>query len=56
MSMCYLCDLCAQPHRIDSIFWLDYSKCDESHPKNIDYGCDDPKEVCKHFEPKVVGE
>lgn len=56
MSMCYLCDLCAQPHRIDSIHWLDCSKCDELHPKAFDYGRDDPHEICKHFERKEGGD
>lgn len=56
MAMCYLCDLCAQPHRIDSIHWLDCSKCDELHPKAFDYGRDDPKAICEHFEPKEGGD
>lgn len=56
MSMCHLCDLC--DWGIDG-GWLrrDFpdSLCDYGityEKKPIDYGRDDPKEICKYFEPK----
>ena len=53
MSMCYLCDLCANRFRLHT------SKdnklnCFLHDLKVIDWGAQDPKEVCKHFALKVV--
>lgn len=54
MSMYYLCDLCRQPHHIDSIHWLYCSQRDDDLHRRIpfDYGRDDPKDLCRYFEPK----
>ena len=50
--MCYLCDMCA------------HFKTENAYPCRerfyrytkvaIDYGKDDPKDRCQHFEPKAV--
>lgn len=59
MSMCCLCDMCK--HRIELRKW------DRSLVKvcavtkrtdgaAIDYGKQDPREVCEHFEPKEGSE
>lgn len=52
MSMCYLCDLCRHSEYIASSTKL---KCHGVSGaivdiKVIDYGHDDPWEICKHFE------
>ena len=60
MSMCYLCDLCARwyfapRHR----YGIDLLPCEQGgQPRklSIDYGRDDPKEICEHFEPKEGGD
>ena len=61
MSMCYLCDLCAR--KSDARHYSFYEvRCDLGHhiefrhPLVIDYGRDDPKSICKHFERKDGGE
>ena len=55
MSMCYLCDLCYHKRYLSSKFY-----CSELpsrvRPMRIDYGRDDPKEICKHFELKGGGD
>ena len=52
MSMCYLCDLCRL--KIKNV--ADGVICQPEWPytdkKAIDYGRDDPKEICEYFEPK----
>ena len=54
MSKCYLCDLCKHSEYIASNTRL---KCHGMSGaivaiKTIDYGRDDPLEICKHFEPE----
>lgn len=53
MSMCYLCDLCKQPHEG---YRNGHMSCEKRWYRwkklAIDYGKDDPKEICEHFEPK----
>lgn len=56
MAMCYLCDLCKQPHFMSKtpygaelVCEADISQFDKLV---IDWGQQDPREVCKHFEPK----
>lgn len=58
MSMCYLCDLCAKYQRVPGfdICYGAAKKFGEKQKKAIDYGRDDPKTICKHFEPKECGE
>lgn len=58
MAMCYLCDLCANKEA--DIGERDcgvtvFCKCHIGGTKKlaIDYGRDDPKETCEHFERKV---
>lgn len=64
MSMCYLCDMCANFYE-----WMDFGydgptnwqfECltdiSVHRKKTINYGRDDPKEICKHFEPKEGNE
>lgn len=57
MSMCYLCDLCKQPHEE---YRSDHMSCEKRWYRwkklAIDYGKDDPKEICEHFEPKEGGD
>lgn len=59
MSMCYLCDLCK--HQIELRKW-DRSLVhvcavtDRAKMVAIDYGRDDPREICVHFEPKEGSE
>ena len=55
MSMCYLCAMCkhrTEVHGWDrSILWT----CRVTKRREavaIDYGRDDPREICKHFERK----
>jgi len=53
MAMCYLCDLCACYWRSRSHSALHDMKIRCSGRKLvIDYGRDDPKDICRHFEPK----
>ena len=59
MSMCYLCDLCwfARPKK----GWLLKPRCMAQNGlyvenKPIDYGRNDPKEICMYFEPKEGGD
>ena len=56
MSMCYLCDLCRL--KIKDI--ANGVLCEPEWPyttkKVIDYGRDDPHEICEHFKPKEGGE
>lgn len=57
MSMCYLCNLCANKLDGDHLnTCVCLARYAEHRKLSIDYGKQDPKEVCKHFEPKVVGE
>ena len=55
MSMCYLCQLCE--NNVEIRLW-DMSLirvCDVTKRKehrSIDYGRDDPYEICPHFKPK----
>ena len=53
MSMCYLCDLCTNKLDVD---YLNTCECmpfsREHRKKTIDYGRDDPLEICEHFEPR----
>ena len=55
MSMCYLCDLCKQPHEE---YGSGFMSCEKRWYRwkklAIDYGRDDPKKICEHFEPKEV--
>lgn len=58
MAMCYLCDLCRHSEYIASNTRL---KCHGMSGaivaiKTIDYGRDDPLEICKHFERKEGGD
>ncbi len=58
MSMCYLCDLCSHSDYIASSTRL---KCHGMSGaivaiKTIDYGKDDPKEICQYFESKEGGD
>lgn len=53
MSMCFLCDLCARPHEGDErgfmsckLRWYRWKKL------SIDWGRQDPMEVCGHFMEK----
>lgn len=52
MSMCYLCDLCRLKIKDIASGVL----CEPEWPYipklSIDYGRDDPKSICEHFEPK----
>ena len=56
MSMCYLCDLCAnwwteRRHR----FGIDLLPCQRGGRQfklPFDYGRDDPHEICEHFKRK----
>lgn len=57
--MCYLCDLCANLYRrleyanYPMHFWCgETDRLVMNSKRVIDYGKDDPKEICKHFEPK----
>lgn len=56
MSMCYLCDLC----RLKIKDMANGVLCEPEWPyttkKAIDYGKQDPHEICKHFEWKEGGE
>lgn len=56
--MCYLCDLCAQPHFIYE--GSGNLVCDKQITRlrklPIDYGKQDPREICKHFERKEGGD
>lgn len=59
MSMCYLCDLCAHSHD-DGVFRLT-TKCTAlfSVHRNklpINFGEQDPHEICGHFERKGGGD
>lgn len=55
MSMCYLCDLCEKKLDGDHLNTCEcLARCTEHRKTPIDWGAQDPKEVCKHFEPKVV--
>lgn len=59
MSMCYLCDMCAHSHN-DGVFRLT-TKCAalfnvRTNKRAIDYGKQDPREICVHFEPKEGSE
>ena len=56
MSMCYLCDLCACRNRSSSTLSDNKRRCHTRDLKVIDWGKQGPHEVCKAFEPKVVGE
>lgn len=57
MAMCYLCDLCKQPHEGDERGFVSCRKRWYRWKKlAIDYGRDDPKEICEHFEPKEDGD
>ena len=59
MSKCYLCDLCGRwyPTANDDAHFV---YCDQKHEgvfmleqkRAIDYGRDDPMEICKHFKAK----
>ena len=56
--MCYLCNLCRHSEYIASNTKL---KCHGMSGaivaiKAIDYGRDDPHEICKHFESKEGGD
>ena len=58
MSKCYLCDLCRRAEYIASCTRL---KCHGMSGaivaiKAVDYGKDDPKEICQYFEPKEGGD
>ncbi len=58
MSKCYLCDLCRRDEYIASSTRL---KCHGMSGaivaiKTIDYGKDDPLEICKYFKRKEGGE
>ena len=70
MSMFYLCDLCGAKH-YDSGTWVDWEsgkeepivvcKAESKRPRvtgkfAIDYGRDDLKAICEHFEPKEGGD
>lgn len=63
MSMCYLCDLCDVYHKRGcnngKVYWtceslplMDWVKM----PFAIDWGKQDPHEICKHFERKEGGD
>lgn len=52
MSMCYLCDLCACRNRSGSTLNDNKRRCYMRDLKVIDWGKQDPHEVCKMFEPK----
>ena len=62
MSMCYLCDMCANyrgnvmGENVEYRRWIAcHAKPDAfQERKAIDYGRDDPLEICEHFEPKEV--
>ena len=54
MSKCYLCDLCACRNRSNSTLNDNKRRCYIRDLKVIDWGKQDPHEVCKMFEPKVV--
>ena len=57
MSMCYLCDLCAHQAPLPWAFCKLNKSGHLIHPKKaIDYGRDDPKSICNHFEPKEGGD
>lgn len=62
MSMCYLCDLCRHfvgAVRINGFHTGDYECSVLGYSftrKAFDYGCDDPREICVHFEPKEGSE
>ena len=52
MSMCYLCDLCRLKIKDFGHGVLCGPEWPYEKKKAIDYGRDDPREICKHFEPK----
>lgn len=60
MSMCYLCDLCAVAEKDMFGGFRCHVQCAEHGniygKRAIDYGRDDPKAICKHFEPKEGGD
>ena len=57
MSMCYLCDLCANKLDVDYLNTCECMPFSREHRKKaIDYGRDDPNEICKHFELKEGGD
>ena len=57
MSMCYLCDLCANKLNGDRPSTCECLARHTEHRKlAIDYGKDNPLETCKQFEPKEGGD
>ena len=59
MSMCYLCDLCANESHKAFRYGIDLLPCETGGRRRklpIDYGKQDPHEICKHFEPKEGGD
>lgn len=52
-----MCDLCKQPHEGDERGFVSCRKRWYRWKKlAINYGRDDPKSICEHFEPKDGGE
>ena len=64
MSMCYLCDVCANyrgnvmGENIEYRRWIACHATPEVFQKlkAIDYGRQDPWKICKHFDPKEGGD
>ena len=52
MSMCYLCDLCRLKIKNVAGGVICQPEWPYAEKKAFDYGRDDPKEICKHFEPR----